>query len=137
MPLPDAEEARQATLILRGRKSEVVIEDPTEELATDPINQLFPRFQEMVGAIDSPTVVEIGARARSGTLNNAWLPNGAKYIGFDIVDGPNVDLVGDAHDIARHFEAASIDAVFSISTLEHLAMPWKIVAQLNEDDPQL
>lgn len=130
--LPDAAAAARATLVLSGSGRSVAIAAPTEELGIDPVNGLFPRFQEMIHALDAPTVVEIGSRARSGTVNNEWLSSRAKYIGFDIVDGPNVDVIGDADDMARHFEASSIDAAYSVSTFEHLAMPWRVVAQLNQ-----
>ena len=85
----------------------------------------------MVQALPTPKVVEIGSRARSGTSTSHGCPKAASYVGFDIVDGPNVDVLGDAHAFAEHFEPSSIDAVFSLSTFEHLAMPWVVVAQLN------
>jgi hypothetical protein len=129
--IPSAEEALRSKLLFRGRGRSVVIEAPTEELALDPFHQLFPKFHHMVRAMGTPKVVEIGSRARSGIVNTAWLPQGASYVGFDIVDGPNVEVVGDAHEIGKHFEPSSIDAVFAISTLEHLAMPWQVIAQLN------
>jgi hypothetical protein len=52
-------------------------------------------------------------------------------VGFDIKGGPNVDVVGDAHHISRYFSTATVDGVFSLSTIEHLAMPWKAVIELN------
>jgi hypothetical protein len=131
VPIVDAEDARRSTLVFRGRGRSVVIDSPTEELALDPFHQLFPTFQRMVHEMRAPTIVEIGSRARSGNVNKAWLPEGATYIGFDIVDGPNVQVVGDAHELGTYFEESSVDAVFSISTLEHLAMPWKAIAQVN------
>ena len=97
----------------------------------DPFHQLFPRFHQMVQALPRPTIVEIGSRARSGNVNVAWLPEASTYVGFDIVEGPNVDVLGDAHALAEHFEPSSVDAVFSVSTFERLAMPWVVVAQLN------
>jgi len=39
--------------------------------------------------------------------------------------------VGDAHQLTEYFGSESFDAVFSISTFEHLAMPWKAVLEIN------
>jgi hypothetical protein len=131
VPIPTAEEAMGSKLLFRGKGRDAVIDAPTEELGTDPFHQLFPKFQQMVSGMQDPKIVEIGSRARSEIVNTAWLPQGADYVGFDIVDGPNVHVVGDAHELGTHFESSSVDAVFSISTLEHLAMPWRVVAQIN------
>src|SRR5262249_45169757 len=53
-------------------------------------------------------------------------------IGTDIVAGPNVDVVCDAHDLASVIEPCSADAVFSIATFEHLAMPWRAAIEINK-----
>ena len=129
--IPNADEARQAKLVFRSRRRKHVIDEPTEELNEDSFRQIFPRFHQMVRSMATPTIIEIGSRARSGNVNVDWLPDGSHYIGFDIRNGPNVDVVGDAHQIADHFEPSSIDAIFSVSTIEHLAMPWKVIAQIN------
>ena len=53
------------------------------------------------------------------------------YTGIDIVAGENVDVVGDAHQLSEYFDEDCFDAVFSISTFEHLAMPWKAAIEIN------
>lgn len=75
-------------------------------------------------------VLEIGSRARSGIIRRDWFA-GKNYTGADILEGPNVDVVADAHSLSKHFAEASFDAVFSIHTWEHLAMPWKVAVELN------
>ena len=85
----------------------------------------------LVSSFEAPTVVEIGSRKSPGDAYASRLPAGSRYVGFDIKAGPNVDVVGDAHQISRHFSSASVDAAFSLSTIEHLAMPWKAVIDLN------
>jgi hypothetical protein len=77
-------------------------------------------------------VLEIGARARSGITRRELVPATATYVGFDIAAGPNVDVVGDAHELSRHFPPGHFDAVFSVSVWEHLAMPWKVSLELNQ-----
>jgi Methyltransferase domain len=131
VPVASADQARRSALLFRGEGRSALIAEPTRTLSSDPFHQLFPRFQRMVQAMPRPMIVEIGSRARSGNVNTGWLPEGATYRGFDIVEGPNVDVVGDAHRLSERFEHSSIDAVFSVSTFEHLAMPWQVVAQLN------
>ena len=59
----------------------------------------------------------------------------AGYVGFDIARGPNVDVVGDAHELSRHFPADHFDAVFALSVFEHLAMPAAPDARLRWDVP--
>lgn len=130
--VPDPHEARNASLVFGlGRGSEASVSDLSRNLGRDPFHQLFPRFQELVRAFPAAQIVEIGSRARSGNVNIDWLPSDASYVGFDVRDGPNVDVVGDAHHISRHFPPASVDAIYSVSTVEHLAMPWKAVLEMN------
>jgi len=45
--------------------------------------------------------------------------------------GPNVDQIGDAHELSIIFPLKRFDAVMSLSVLEHLLMPWKFVIELN------
>jgi SAM-dependent methyltransferase len=96
----------------------------------DPSHAVFERFVERVNALQRPRVLEIGARARSGNVHSHHFPD-ADYVGFDVVPGPNVQVVGDAHELSAHFPAGSFDAVFAVSVFEHLAMPWKVVLELN------
>jgi hypothetical protein len=82
---------------------------------------------------ENPTtsLLEIGSRARSGNTYRYLFPKEIKYIGLDVTDGPNVDIVGDAHHITRYIKS-KVDFVFSISTFEHLLMPWKAVIEINK-----
>jgi hypothetical protein len=53
------------------------------------------------------------------------------YTVFDILDGENVDVVGDAHNLSDFFEAAAFDYIVSTSVFEHLSMPWKVAIEMN------
>jgi SAM-dependent methyltransferase len=75
-------------------------------------------------------LVEIGSRARSGVIRDDIF-QGKHYTGVDVVPGVNVDLVADAHRLSQSFEADSVDAVFSLNTFEHLAMPLQVVLEMN------
>jgi SAM-dependent methyltransferase len=130
--IADPQEAREASLVFGlGGRTRAVVEGLSGRLAEDPFQKLFPKFHALVASVDAPVVVEIGSRARSGNVNVSWLPEDATYVGFDVIEGPNVDIVGDAHELSRFFPAESVDAIFSVSTVEHLAMPWKVALEMN------
>ena len=85
----------------------------------------LPKFEEGI-------VIEIGSRARSGIDRKHLIPDHLDYVGFDIKDGPNVDVVGDAHELSKYFKKKSVVAVFSMSVIEHLIMPWKVAIEINK-----
>lgn len=77
-------------------------------------------------------VLEIGSR-QVGNLSRRKLFHGAhKYIGFDIYEDDNVDVVGDAHKLSTYFKPEEFDAVFSDSVYEHLALPWVVSMEINK-----
>ncbi len=88
-------------------------------------------FVDELGRMSPGNFLEIGARARSGVTRRDVVPPTWHYTGFDILPGPNVDVVGDAHDMRRAFPEKHFDAVMAISVLEHILMPWKMVLELN------
>ncbi len=78
-------------------------------------------------------VMEIGARlvgSRSEGLRGRF-PKAGRYVGMDVHPGPNVEVVGDAHELSRLVGRGSFDAIFSAAVLEHLAMPWIVAAEIN------
>jgi hypothetical protein len=77
-----------------------------------------------------PRLLDLGGRARSGVQYGGDYPECA-ITTFDIVAAPGVDVVGDAHELSRHFPADSFDFVLCISIFEHLLMPWKVVLEMN------
>ena len=48
---------------------------------------------------------------------------------FDFVAGPNVDIVGDIHDMP--IGDASYDCIICTGTLEHVADPWQAVREIH------
>lgn len=124
--------ARARLVVTRGHGLRAVIDRLNHKLDEDPVHRLYPQFQELVAAMDEPNVVEIGSRARSANLYRDWLPAGATYTGIDVVDGPNVNIVGDVHTLSAFVSEASVDAIFGISTIEHVAMPWKAALEMNK-----
>jgi SAM-dependent methyltransferase len=100
--------------------------------ARDPYHLLYQEFISRINGMESPSVLEIGARARSGNVASSLFQGHVRYSGLDIVQGPNVHIVGDAHVLTQLVPPTSFDAVFSISVFEHLAMPWKVVLECNK-----
>ena len=94
------------------------------------------KFSSMVAAfqreVDSRggSLLEIGSRMRSGAVYRSWFQNLKDYVGFDVMEGPNVDIVGDAHHLTRHVNR-KFDFIFSIAVFEHLLMPWKVALEMN------
>lgn len=88
-------------------------------------------FFDRIKAPGFDRVLEIGSRDRSNIVRRGLFA-GKQYTGLDIVKGPNVDVVGDAHALSEYFEPESFDAIYSIATFEHLAMPWRVALEINK-----
>lgn len=100
----------------------------------DPNDETFPLIDRFFNEVRShPTghLLEIGSRNRTGTMWRKGLPPSWRYTGFDILEGENVDIVGDAHEASRFLPRQTFDAVMSFAVFEHLLMPWKAVIEMN------
>lgn len=97
----------------------------------DPYFQGWENFLAMLGTFPSGAVLEVGSRARSAVTRRHRVPACLEYVGLDILPGPNVDVVGDAHELSSIFREKRFVAVFSASVFEHLAMPWKVALEMN------
>ena len=93
----------------------------------DPYHTVFADFIARANERSGYRVLELGAR---GSQVDPRLRGFSEYVGFDIHPGPNVDVVGDVHSLSQ-LVSGQFDAVYSISTFEHLAMPWKAVLEIN------
>jgi SAM-dependent methyltransferase len=104
-----------------------------DPLDNDPSHKLIKRFfHEELKTLRQGHIIEIGSRTRSDISRKSLVPKTLKYTGFDIIEGNNVDVVGDAHHLSNFFENGSVDAIYSLSVFEHLAMPWKAVIEMNK-----
>ena len=104
----------------------------TAALLRDRYGMPWGRFLEHLRTTPPGRVLELGSRGEQGTMYRDALPPGWTYTGFDIEPGHNVDVVGDAHELSRHVEPESFDALLSVATFEHLAMPWKVAVEINK-----
>tara|TARA_B110000211_G_scaffold173150_1_gene195574 strand:+ start:1052 stop:1693 length:642 start_codon:yes stop_codon:yes gene_type:complete len=75
-------------------------------------------------------VLEIGSRSLvSDSLWKKVIPN-CEYTGFDVMQGKNVDVVGDAHRLSDYFPNEKFDLIISFAVFEHLAMPWIVAEEM-------
>jgi SAM-dependent methyltransferase len=102
-----------------------------ERLSVAPSFAWYQRFLDSVSAPEFRRVLDIGGRARSQIDRRKEFPN-KEIIVADIMAGENVDVVCDAHEVAKHFDRGSFDAVQSTSVFEHLLMPWQVILQINK-----
>ena len=79
------------------------------------------------------TVLELGARI-VGTMTQGWRDSfepACTYLGSDIHPGPGIDIVGDVHALSAQVAPGSLDGLFSVAVLEHLAAPWVAATEIN------
>lgn len=76
-------------------------------------------------------ILEIGSREVTGLSEARTRFPGAEYIGFDIYDGQNVDIVGDVHRLSSYFDDDErFDFIFTSACFEHFAMPWVAAVEI-------
>lgn len=110
----------------------VVVTDPTKEgHAQDRFYSSEAGYWAMVADNPTANVLEIGSRARSGVSRRALFPPTCNYVGLDVVAGENVNVVCDAHRMSQVLPQDHFDFAFSVSTWEHLCMPWVVSLELN------
>ena len=106
------------------RKKELVKRGPTS---------LYTDFLDRVNQ-GGLSVLEIGSRivGPMSIDNRIYFPNASKYVGFDVHAAPGVDVSGDVHNLSSLVGEESIDAIYSISVLEHLQVPWLAAAEMSK-----
>ena len=104
--------------------------------APDSWHTLSDEFRHHCRSLRNRRVLEIGSRIRDDTATvlrqEALTDPSIDYTGFDILPGPNVDVVGDAHRLSSYFAPESFDLVCSEWVFEHLLMPWQVVTEINQ-----
>jgi SAM-dependent methyltransferase len=106
--------------------------DCAEKLEVPDGSSLFAQFIAEVNE-RKLRVLEIGSRIVSpGSVSKRDLfPGAASFLGFDYYKDDNTDIAGDAHRLSDFVAPGSVDAVFSIAVMEHLAMPWVVAREIN------
>jgi SAM-dependent methyltransferase len=76
------------------------------------------------------TIFDIGSKGERGIYAFGPPPANSRLVCVDIAPGPGVDLVADAHDL-NMVANESVDCVITISTLEHVRYPQKVVSEIH------
>lgn len=115
-----------------GKRIIVPLKDlNAERVAEFSTKNLYDQFRELVFANSQPVLLDIGGRARSKVDRSQQFP-GIQYDVLDIVEGDNVDIVGDAHELTKFCTPESYDGIMCVSVFEHLLMPWKVGIEMNK-----
>lgn len=100
-------------------------------------SQTFRHFRDRVTMTPGCRLLDVGGRDRSEVGDRKEFP-GARVTVVDVLPGPRVDVVGDAHEMSGLFPADHFDFVHSGSVFEHLfvfehlLMPWKVALEINK-----
>ena len=76
-------------------------------------------------------VIDLGSKDRNKKVGaRAHFPD-SQYVGVDLEDGPNVDVIADAYRLNHRFHPGRFDAVLCLHLLEHIARPWLVMKQID------
>ena len=91
----------------------------------------FKKYLYGLGNKKGLRVLEIGSREVTGPSSARQELSQAEYVGFDFYPGPNVDVVGDAHQLSSYFgKDEKFDIIYSSACFEHFAMPWLVATEI-------
>lgn len=99
-----------------------VLLDPLAPMAKRIAHGHWPDMLKTLCDHEGMEILEVGSRVVTG-CNLRSLFEQANYTGFDLYEGPNVDVAGDAHCLSKYF-SKKFDLIFTSAVFEHLAMPW-------------
>lgn len=74
----------------------------------------------------SPSVLELGVKrlyADVKTKHDDWIPNAGEFLGSDIQEGIDVDIVADIHALSKTVGEERFDVIISCSSFEHFKYP--------------
>jgi SAM-dependent methyltransferase len=98
----------------------------TSRSAGRPSSTLEAEFIERCARFEAPRVLELGTLQSvpgRSTMHRDWVPHAGQFLGTDLEDGPDVDIVADVHTLSDAVSPESFDVVLSCSTFEHLKYP--------------
>lgn len=77
-----------------------------------------------------PKVLDIGSLDVNGSVRHLFHKYGVDYVGIDFREGPNVDIVMNAHDIDQFL--FDFDTIVCLNTLEHDDAFWITLDNINK-----
>jgi SAM-dependent methyltransferase len=99
------------------------------------MTDLLRRLAQPPNVLAKSATIEAAAsrhNAFAGNVLNIGSKNvrlGPRCINLDLVAGPGVDVVGDAHHLSEYFDAGSFDAVVLSAVLQYCAEPRRVIEQ--------
>ncbi len=104
--------------------------DPSVPFSTLTGHLGYLDYLAHVGNHKGVRILEVGSREVTGRSDARKRFSNAEYVGFDFYAGPNVDVVGDAHQLSSYFGDQRFDIIYSSAVFEHLAMPWVVATEM-------
>jgi SAM-dependent methyltransferase len=89
-------------------------------------NHLLKEFLERAAKMPAPRVLELGTkRLYPGvkTKHDEWIPHAAEFLGSDLAEGADVDIVADIHRFSETVGCEQFDIIISCSSFEHFKYP--------------
>ncbi|MBF0362527.1 MAG: methyltransferase domain-containing protein [Oligoflexia bacterium] len=89
-------------------------------------NPALLSFWDFCKTFKSPSVIELGTKRQNPTIpthHKEWVPHALEFLGTDIENGIDVDIVADLHSFAEVVGNERFDIIISCSTLEHIKYP--------------
>jgi SAM-dependent methyltransferase len=100
------------------------------EIGRNPVAaRNYARFGQLVSERPNATVLVIGGSIVGQGMESILSSGGIHFVETDVVIGPRTQLVCDAHDIP--FSERSFDGVIIQAVLEHVADPYRVVAEIH------
>jgi SAM-dependent methyltransferase len=88
-----------------------------------------PEFKIFPELPPNPVIYDIGSKKEVGQYRLlGGLPDDCTVVTVDLIPGPGVDLVADAHDL-HMVEAGSVDCILCANVLEHVKYPTRVAAE--------
>lgn len=112
--------------LLHAHRDRLLLRHATSGLEKDMTSSLHQDFLARCWEKDRPRVLELGtlrSNPRVSTRHDDWVPNASEYLGLDITQGLDVDIVGDIHRLSQAIDKESFDVVITCSTFEHFKYP--------------
>lgn len=91
----------------------------------DWMTKIKPKVPESLGH-----VLEIGSLNINGTAKDYF--KAESWLGVDMIDGKDVDLVMNAHDLLEELREKTYDTVVCMNTLEHDNKFWITLENINK-----
>jgi len=76
-------------------------------------------------------VLDVGSLNINGTFRGLFT-DAKQYLGIDLQEGPDVDMVGNGNELGKILTNAYFDVVICMNTLEHDPYFWKTLAEINK-----